>query len=209
MPTYPYKPTKLSENEKKAYRYLLYTAMVDIRNRLCESPNRFSLNPLRWHKKYGASRSVGGLADWLHNLAEHSTTDFTHFNAERFWADFKTYYLYYADIYNGPDYGEVYQDKLANLESLPVPFYDYAMEEPTGEIVTIGRMYCLLINSFTPSDWEKLRNIYRPLPHFIEDTALPSWFGANTDSEFHLIASVEPSGIEITGFLPLADWLEL
>jgi hypothetical protein len=210
MATYPHEPTQLSENEKKAYRYLLYMAMLHIRNLLCESPNRFSLNPLWWQKKYMIGRTVGGLADWLHNLAEHAEMDFIHFNTERFWKEYETFCMYYADSKHQRDYRKLYEDELIRLNksNLPIPFYDYAMEEPSGEIVEIGRVYCLTVNDFTPADWDRLRNTYQSLPHFVENASLPSWFGADETKDFHLIASVEPTGIEVTGFLRLIDWLD-
>lgn len=83
-----YKPTVLSEVEKRAYRSLLYYAMLDIR-RLCRSGVPASKNPFQIWRQYHRSRLAGALADWLHNLALHSAEGLTKFNAEWFWDDFE------------------------------------------------------------------------------------------------------------------------
>jgi hypothetical protein len=217
MANYLHEPTILSENEKRAYRYLLYMAMVQMRNMLCESPTSVSVNPLTWRKKYLASRIVGGLTDWLHNLAGFVSKDFLHFNATTFWRDydlFATYYYeeyvhYHGDPKYWMDYRKIYHSELARLEkaNLPVPFYDSAIKEPVGEVVDVERVYCLSVNDFSQSDWDKLSSIYQSLPHFMGYSPLPFWFGTDEHNGFHLSASVESTGIQVNGFLPLEDWL--
>jgi hypothetical protein len=87
MATWPHEPTQLSEAEKKAYRNLLYWAMLDIRM-LCQSRNLESHNPFVWRRQYLNSRAAGALADWLHNLAQHAATDFNRFDTEWFWREY-------------------------------------------------------------------------------------------------------------------------
>ena len=73
------------DETKKAYRHLLYVAMLDIRNR-CHSRERESRNPLEWFRQYRRSRVAGALADWLHNLAHFVSLDCA-FDEERFWQE--------------------------------------------------------------------------------------------------------------------------
>ena len=58
---WPPKETSLNQHEKAAYRYLLYQAMLDIRN-LCQSRGSESWNPLEWWRQYRRSRVAGALA---------------------------------------------------------------------------------------------------------------------------------------------------
>jgi hypothetical protein len=78
----------LTEHQKDAYRYLLYWAMLDIRNK-CQPRLKESYNPLTWRQRYRESRVAGAVADWLHNLALYSAGDFNGFDEERFWREFK------------------------------------------------------------------------------------------------------------------------
>lgn len=71
---------------KKAYRHLLYVAMLSTRT-YCQSHGAKSLNPFTWYKAYIHSRYAGATADWLHNLAEYSCRDFQNFNEKEFWLD--------------------------------------------------------------------------------------------------------------------------
>lgn len=81
------KPRALSANERKAYRSLLYEAMVDIRN-LCQHRGRESYNPFEWHRQYKLSRAAGALADWLHNLADVASRDFSGLDTKWFWWEY-------------------------------------------------------------------------------------------------------------------------
>src|SRR6266446_4067432 len=83
MATWPHELKLLSEIERRAYRSLLYDAMLDIRN-LCQPRARESLNPLVWRRLYLQARVAGALADWLHNLAQFAATDFTAFDTDWF-----------------------------------------------------------------------------------------------------------------------------
>jgi len=66
----------LEASRKRAYRHLLYWALLEM---------RALGNPRHWD---GASRPVlraWVLAEWLHNLAEFSALDFAGFDEEQFW----------------------------------------------------------------------------------------------------------------------------
>ncbi len=81
------KETTLTEHEKAAYRYLLYQAMLDIRM-LCQSRGEATWNPREIWRQYRRSRTAGAIADWLHNLAQYSVTDFRGFDAKEFWQEY-------------------------------------------------------------------------------------------------------------------------
>jgi hypothetical protein len=74
----------VNEHQKNAYRYLLYWAMLDIRNR-CQPRGGESINPFEWHRQYRASRVAGAIADWLHNLGAFAARDFEGFDEQWFW----------------------------------------------------------------------------------------------------------------------------
>lgn len=73
----------MDEQRKRAYRYLLYRAMLDIRS---IAWLRMS-NPLHWRRELRRVRRKGALADWLHNLALFSSLNFERFDEEWFWQD--------------------------------------------------------------------------------------------------------------------------
>jgi hypothetical protein len=76
----------MSDEREKAYRHLLYVAMLQIRYR-CQSRGRFSRNPLRWLRQYRNSRVAGAVADWLHNLAQFAARHPLSMDEERFWKE--------------------------------------------------------------------------------------------------------------------------
>lgn len=78
--------SRLTPEQKAAYRMLIYRAQIDIRN-LCQSRGHPSRNPLRWWRQYRRSRLAGALADWLHNLALFSALDFEGFSEDWFWRE--------------------------------------------------------------------------------------------------------------------------
>jgi len=116
MATWPHKPTALSNAEKKAYRNLLYWAMLDIRI-LCQSRGRESRNPVEIWRQYKRSRLAGALADWLHNLAQHAATDFNNFDTEWFWREHEGLRQRYGDMKAGAwmDYRARYEDHLSKM----------------------------------------------------------------------------------------------
>lgn len=76
----------MNEHQKAAYRYLLYWAMLGIRNQ-CQSRGKYRFSILEWRRQYARSRLAGAVADWLHNLALYSCSDFGGFNEEWFWKE--------------------------------------------------------------------------------------------------------------------------
>ena len=82
----------MDEQRKKAYRYMLYHAMLDIRPSAWMSSGLFRLlNPFYWRHVFQRVRRAGVIADWLHNLALFSALDFERFDEEWFWGDFQNY----------------------------------------------------------------------------------------------------------------------
>jgi hypothetical protein len=73
-----------------AYRWLLYRAMLDIRQlQWIGGDWRQRLNPLNWGRFWKQVRMSGGIAEWLHNLAVFSAINFTRFDEHRFWQDYQ------------------------------------------------------------------------------------------------------------------------
>jgi hypothetical protein len=115
MATWPHEFKPLSDHERKAYRNLLYEAMLDIRN-LCQPRGRASRNPFVWRRQYRQGRAAGALADWLHNLAQYAATDFRSFDTDWFWHEYAGVCQDYPDLI-GPgewmDYRDRYEKHLA------------------------------------------------------------------------------------------------
>jgi hypothetical protein len=76
----------MNDGTKKAYRHLLYVAMLAIRT-YCQSRGKVSYSPFEWYRQYRRSRVAGALADWLHNLADYSSQEFDRFNEQLFWEE--------------------------------------------------------------------------------------------------------------------------
>ena len=111
----PPEGTILSDLEKAAYRFLIFQALVDIRN-LCQSRGSESWNPLEWRRQYQRSRMAGALADWLHNLAASSSQDFYMFKPACFWEEYSHVRRRYGLIGpTGYDFRLRYEEQLARL----------------------------------------------------------------------------------------------
>ncbi|HEX3623840.1 MAG TPA: hypothetical protein VH280_00285 [Verrucomicrobiae bacterium] len=74
----------LTEHQIGAYRYLLYWALLDFRDK-CQPRRKESLNPVEWRRQYQDSRAAA-VAD---NLALYSASDFCAFDEEWFWKEFE------------------------------------------------------------------------------------------------------------------------
>jgi len=85
-------------------------------------------------------------------------------------------------------------------------YYDNNDLSPAGT-VDIDRVYCLRFNEFTEQHWATLGQIYTALPGWIGPGLdnCPCWFGASVGQPY-IVASVEPSGLQITGTLPRGDF---
>lgn len=76
---------------KKAYRCLLYQAMLDIRN------IEFFKSPCE-PEKLRHVRLAGAIANWLHNLADFASRDFEGFNEAWFWKEHEHYCIQYPEM---------------------------------------------------------------------------------------------------------------
>jgi hypothetical protein len=120
----------VDEQRKHAYRYLLYWAMLEIRQLgwLCWGRFR-AWNPFYWRREGRRIRCAGAIADWLHNLAFFSSVNFQGFNEEWFWRDFERVRTDY------PEFGlERYRGLFAWRASAPSASEDNAAPdtEPGG-----------------------------------------------------------------------------
>jgi len=105
----------MTEHQKGAYRYLLYWAMLDFRNK-CQPRARESRNPLVWWRQYRQSRAAGAVADWLHNLALRAAGEFSSFDEQHFWLEFEGMSRKYSDI-DFSHYRSTYDRRLAELQA--------------------------------------------------------------------------------------------
>jgi hypothetical protein len=88
----------MEAQKKRAYRWLLYKAMLDIRPiRWIGGRWRQRLNRLCWWSQSQQVRVAGAIADWLHNLAHYSAEDFVRFDEEHFWRDNEWFLANYTD----------------------------------------------------------------------------------------------------------------
>jgi hypothetical protein len=103
----------MDEQRKKAYRYMLYHAMIDIRPSAWMSSGVFRiLNPLYWRHVCQRVRRAGVVADWLHNLALFSALDFEGFDEEWFWGEFQKYETKYPAAHLAT-YKEMFEEELS------------------------------------------------------------------------------------------------
>jgi len=78
----------------------------------------------------------------------------------------------------------------------------------------IDKTYNLPTSTMTDDQWEALGQVYRTLPSFLGAPGdhCPSWFGLEPEDESemtpYLVASVEPSGLQVSGYLEYAVWKE-
>ncbi len=79
----------MDQHRKYAYRYLPYSAMLDIRP-IARLPHRGQwFSPFFWRHYIRRVRALGELANWLHNMADSSRRDFADFDEQRFWDEFE------------------------------------------------------------------------------------------------------------------------
>jgi hypothetical protein len=80
----------MDDARKRAYRVLLYHAMLDLRAHVPTWPG----GPLRWWNPLFVRRAVTRLwytqrvAEWLHNLAFFAAEDFRGFKEDWFWREY-------------------------------------------------------------------------------------------------------------------------
>lgn len=141
--------------QKYAYRYLLYQGTLCIRPLAYVGLKWWErLKLVYWLRELDRVRSAGYLADWLHNLALFSATDFDGFDEDVFWFElerlksafpeddlerFRDYFLFAIFDFNEgrwPPLEE--QSKIANHT-------DNETSEPWAAIVAYWRRYGLPI----------------------------------------------------------------
>jgi hypothetical protein len=103
----------MNEGHKRAYRYLVYQATLDIRM-LCQWTSPISFDPRVVWKRYLASRRAGALADLVHNIAASSTNHFAHFDEEHFWEKYERFKQRFPK--HRTDYQQEFEDELQRWE---------------------------------------------------------------------------------------------
>ncbi len=99
----------MDERRKQAYRYLLYKAMLDIRQISWLPLKWYSpFSPMFWVRNIPRVRRAGEIADWLHNLAFFSMLDFEGFGEDWFWQDYQRL----CERYPLPEYRRLFDQHL-------------------------------------------------------------------------------------------------
>ena len=80
------------------------------------------------------------------------------------------------------------------------------LKAPEGHIA-VERVYALRFSEFSEVDWKHLQETYEGLPGWagIGSHGCPCWFGREEAAPY-LVASVEPSGLQVSGVLRPQDW---
>ena len=92
---------------------------------------------------------------------------------------------------------------------MAVPLYDNLEPTPIDGLtclVEVERVYGLDWDRFGEIHWDALARIYEGLPGAVRERDGPMWFGDDEDVPPYLWASVEPTGLQVHGVLPEADW---
>jgi hypothetical protein len=87
-------------------------------------------------------------------------------------------------------------------------FYDNNTDHipVTGSNIAVERVYCIRVEDFTEAQCKRLDEIYRNLPGWVDYVeGIPCWFGAD-GSVPSLSASVELSGLIVSGTTPKDAW---
>lgn len=103
----------MNEGRKRAYRHLLYWAMLDIRT-LCQWAGKETYDPRKVWKQYQRSRRAGALANLLHNAASSSQTHFQNFDENRFWENYERFIVRFPN--HRTDYKQLFEDELERWE---------------------------------------------------------------------------------------------
>jgi hypothetical protein len=94
----------MTPTEKTAFRRLLADAVIQMRAYSSVAPQQSV------EMSQSALRHVNALADLVHNLALYSVRDFTDFETELFWRQFRHYRQRIPELY---DFESAYQRYLA------------------------------------------------------------------------------------------------
>ena len=91
----------MDEARKRAYRYMLYYAMLNIRMNIpCGPYSRRYMHwwsPAFWYRVLRRHRYNMALADALHNLAQFSADDFRDFDESMFWKGYERFHRRFGD----------------------------------------------------------------------------------------------------------------
>ena len=71
----------------------------------------------------------------------------------------------------------------------------------------VERVYAMRFAEFSEQDWKGLQETYEGLPGWVGTGShgCPCWFGSEEVAPY-LVASVEPSGLLVSGVLSAQDW---
>jgi len=101
----------MDEATKSAYRYVIYWALLRIRGLQWFGRNPFqTINLFFWRKEKKRIQCAGAIAEWLHNAAHFSATDFQEFNEDRFWEEYSRLCQKYPNELE--DFRQVFENRL-------------------------------------------------------------------------------------------------
>lgn len=80
----------MDEERKNAFRRIFHAAMLDLRAHSSTSAYAAyeGWKVWRWHRVVRRLQTIQVTADWLHNLAYCSATDFNGFDERMFWGEY-------------------------------------------------------------------------------------------------------------------------
>jgi hypothetical protein len=80
------------------------------------------------------------------------------------------------------------------------------LNAPVG-YVAVERVYALRFSEFNESDWKRLQETYEGLPGWAGTGShgCSCWFSSEEVAPY-LVASVEPSGLQVSGVLRPQEW---
>ncbi len=89
-------------------------------------------------------------------------------------------------------------------------YYDnnFEIHQANPDFVEFERVYCLQFYAFTEKQWGELELIHQQLPGTRYQLDVPHWYGNDENHPPYLWISIEPSGLQVVGILPLNDWVE-
>ena len=93
---------------------------------------------------------------------------------------------------------------------MAVLFYDNDGAPPAedGTPVRIDRIYCFELDWLFQTGIRRLGEIFRSLPDYQMElsSGAPSWFGIQGRDTYYMVASIEPPGLQVAGFLQYDQW---
>ena len=105
---------------QRAYRRLIYWAMLDMRAHIPSSP--YSAHDPVWSPKFWLRLRRRhhynlSVADWLHNLAQFAAGDFEKFDESWFWREHEQLIARFPEL-RGQRYYERFEQELAGVQSV-------------------------------------------------------------------------------------------